>query len=83
MKEKRRRRKKERKKERKDGRELKREEEEEEEEEEEKKSSSRLRRGKEVRAVGWTTAAVSNTRGLPVNYALCRGGFNIYYLQHQ
>ena len=80
MKEKRRRRKKERKKERKDGRELKREEE---EEEEEKKSSSRLRRGKEVRAVGWTTAAVSNTRGLPVNYALCRGGFNIYYLQHQ
>ena len=82
MKEKRRRRKKERKKERKDGRELKREEEEE-EEEEEKKSSSRLRRGKEVRAVGWTTAAVSNTRGLPVNYALCRGGFNIYYLQHQ
>ena len=78
MKEKRRRRKKERKKERKDGRELKREE-----EEEEKKSSSRLRRGKEVRAVGWTTAAVSNTRGLPVNYALCRGGFNIYYLQHQ
>ena len=34
-------------------------------------------KGQRVREVGWTTAAVSNTRGFPVNYALCRGGFNI------